>query len=82
MVYHHKLCVSPALPEPYDAEYHWVKGDMFSTVSFDRLFMPKGIKGDESKRIYDQRVLDKADLKKVQQCVLHGIGLGLLTDYL
>lgn len=56
---------------------------MIYTVSFDRLFlMTHGIKDSSGKRIYDQRVIDKADLLKIQQAVLHGIGLMALTAYL
>lgn len=35
--YHCKLHVTPTLPKPYDAPYHWVKADMVYTVSFARL---------------------------------------------
>lgn len=82
MKYHHKLCFDTPLPAPYDSEFKWVKGDMFSTVAFSRLFLPIAGKDEAGKRIYDVRVLDKADFKKVQQCVLYAIGLGLLTEYL
>ena len=82
MPYHHKLVVDPVLPEPYNEKFHWVKADMLYTVSFDRLFLPFKGKDDQGKRIYDVRVIDKADLIKIQQCVLHGIGLMALTEYL
>lgn len=80
--YHHKLHVDPVLPRPYNAPYHWVKADMIYTVSFDRLFLPFEKKVGTGKRVYDVRVIDKADLLKIQQCLLHGIGLTELTDYL
>jgi uncharacterized protein YifN (PemK superfamily) len=82
MPYHHRLVIDPVLPEPYDAEICWVKADMLYTVSFDRLHFPFKGKDGNGKRIYDVRVIDKADLLKIQQCVLHGIGLTALTDYL
>ena len=79
--YHHKLHIDPVLPSPYNAQVHWVKADMVYTVSFDRLFLPFE-KKDGGKRIYDVRVIDKADIIKIQQCMLHGLGLTSLTDYL
>ena len=80
--YHFKLHVAPTLPAPYNSDFHWVKADMVYTVSFDRLFLPFGCKDGGGKRIYDVRVIDKADLLKIQQCLLHGLGLSALTDYL
>lgn len=80
--YHYKLHVDPVLPRPYNAPYHWVKADMVYTVSFDRLFLPFEKKDGTGKRVYDVKVIDKADLLKIQRCLLHGIGLTALTDYL
>jgi len=80
--YHHKLHVDPVLPRPYNAPFHWVKADMVYTVSFERLFLPFEKKDGNGKRIYDIRIIDKADLLKIQQCMLHGLGLTTLTDYL
>ena len=82
MAFHHKLYVEPPLPEPYDAKFHWVKADMIYTVSLERLTMPHVGKNLNGKRIYIQHVIDKSDLIKIQQCVLHGLGLTALTDYL
>ena len=80
--YHFKLHVAPVLPKPYNANFHWVKADMVYTVSFDRLFMPFDGKDASGRRQYDVRVIDKADLLKIQQCMLNGLGLTALTDYL
>lgn len=82
MPYHYKLHVEPVLPEPYNARFHWVKADMIYTVSFDRLSLPFNGKDAGGKRVYDVRVIDKADLIKVQECILHGLGLTTLTAYL
>ncbi len=82
MPYHHKLYVSPALPAPYDAPFHWVKADMLYTVSFKRLFLMFDGKTEDGKRNYDVRVIDRADLIKIRACVLHGVGMPELTDYL
>jgi uncharacterized protein YifN (PemK superfamily) len=80
--YHYKLHVDPVLPKPYNANFHWVKADMIYTVSFDRLYLPFEKKDGSGKRNYDVRVIDKSDLIKIQQCLLHGLGLTNLTDYL
>lgn len=80
--YHFKLHTTPPLPEPFNADYHWVKADMVYTVSHNRLILPFIKKDDGGKRIYDIRVIDKSDLIKIQQCLLHGLGLSSLTDYL
>lgn len=80
--YHHKFTLDPVLPRPYNSKTQWVKADMIYTVSFDRLFLPFEKKDGTGKRIYDVRVLDKVEILKIQQCILHGIGLTSLTDYL
>jgi uncharacterized protein YifN (PemK superfamily) len=78
--YHHKLNITPPLPEPYDANHAWVKADMLYTVAFDRLFLPFAKKDTSGKREYDFRVIEKLDLIKVQECVLYGLGLTSLTS--
>nr|WP_181374949.1 type II toxin-antitoxin system PemK/MazF family toxin [Polaromonas sp. H8N]AWD72274.1 toxin, PemK superfamily [Polaromonas sp. H8N] len=80
--YHYRLHTIPPLPSPYDKPAHWVKTDMVYTVSFERLFLMRSGMGADGKRIYDQRVIDKADMLKIQAALLHGIGLTNLTDYL
>lgn len=81
--YHYRLHTTPSLPAPYVSAVHWVKADMLYTVSFERLFlMSHGKKNATGKRIYDQRVIDAADLLKIQAAILQGIGLTTLTSYL
>ncbi len=79
MPYHYKLVVDPPLPKPYDSTVMWVKADMFATVSFSRLFLPRKGKTSNGSRQYDIRIIDKFDLRKIQECVLHAIGLSHLT---
>ena len=73
--YHFKLHVDPVLPKPYDASFHWVKADMLYTVSFDRLHLPFDRKDASGERKYDVRVIDESDLLKIQECMLHALGL-------
>ena len=82
MPYHHKIYTSPLLPSPYNSPHHWVKADMIYTVSFDRLFLLFDGKDDNGKRVYDIRIIDRSDIIKIQQCILHGLGLTTLTEYL
>ena len=82
MPYHHRLSVAPPLPPPYDSPHQWVKADMMATVAFDRLFLPCSGKDPSGKRIYDIRVIDEADLRQIRVCILHGLGLPLLTAHL
>lgn len=80
--YHFKLHVSPPLPKPYDEPVKWVKADMVYTVGFHRLYLPLDKKDGNGKRVYDVRVIEKSDLLKIQQCVLYGLGMANLTEYL
>ncbi len=80
--YHYKLHTIPPLPDPYASTSHWVKADMIYTVSFSRLSLLFSQKDGTGKRVYEQRVVDAADLLKIQAAMLHGIGLTRLTDYL
>jgi uncharacterized protein YifN (PemK superfamily) len=73
--YHYRLHTVPPLPEPYDSEHQWVKGDMVYTVSFDRLFLPFAGKDPLGNRQYDARVIDRADLRA-------GLGMSDLTGHL
>ncbi|WP_399677192.1 type II toxin-antitoxin system PemK/MazF family toxin [Xenophilus sp.] len=81
--YNHKLVFDPVMPAPYNAKEMWVKADMVYTVAFQRLFVPQlGKDPRTGARQYDLRVLEKPDLDAILACVLHGIGLGHLTDHL
>lgn len=73
--YNYKLCLDEPLPDPYDAPIQWVKADMVYTVSFARLSLPFSGKDPSGKRIYVERIIEAEDLRKIQQCILHGIGL-------
>ena len=77
-----KLHIKPPIPPPFESDFKWVKADMIYTVSFSRLSLPHNGKDTTGKRLYIQYVIDKSDLLKIQQCVLHGLGLTPLTDYL
>jgi len=82
MPYHYQLAVAPTLPAPYDSPSHWVKCDMFATVSFQRLNLPFNSRDALGKRRYDIRVIGADDLKEIRKCMLHAIDLSFLTPHL
>ena len=77
--YHCRIRMEPPLPAPYTDTVMWVKADMLCSVSFDRLSLPFVGKDSDGKRVYDVRHVTEVELKDIQACVLHGIGLGRLT---
>src|SRR5690606_23154786 len=80
--FHCQLTFDPPLPEPYSAPRMWVKADMVYAVSFRRLDRPYAGKDLQGKRIYDVRHISEEDFLTVRKCMLHGLGLGALTDHL
>ena len=80
--YHHRILWDEPFPDPYSSPYHWVKGDMIYTMSFDRLSFPHNGKDSKGKRNYVIRHLTDAHLKSVRECILHGIDLSRLTEHL
>jgi mRNA interferase MazF len=75
MPYHYKLTLDEPLPAPHNSKFHWVKGDMLSTVSFDRLSLPYKSKGSNGKRNYIVKIIEDNDLRKIRECVLHALAL-------
>jgi uncharacterized protein YifN (PemK superfamily) len=82
MPYHYQLKLNEPLPEPYDNPISWVKGDMLTTVSFDRLSFPYIGKDSNGKRKYIIRIVSDIDLLKIRECVLHSLALSRLTKHL
>jgi mRNA interferase MazF len=82
MPYHYKLKMDEPLPPPYNSPYHWVKGDMFATVSFDRLDLPCAGRNGAGKRQYIVNVIEEIDLRNIRECMLHAIGLSCLTGHI
>ena len=82
MDYHYRLELEIPLPEPYNSSFQWIKGDMVTTVSLDRLSLPFRGKDNNGKRIYDKRIVDDLDLKKIQICILNALNFSHLTNHL
>lgn len=81
MPYHKQINVFPALPYPFKSKM-WVKGDMLYSVGFHRLNFIRAGKDSTGKREYYYNILSSDQLKVIQSCVLHGLGLSLLTKHL
>ena len=80
--YHHRLLLDPPLPHPYGETEAWAKADMVYTVGFYRLSVPSLGRDASGTRVYDQRFVSDKDLRSIRACVLHGLGLSELTEYL
>lgn len=82
MDYHAKIVIPFQLPQKWGNRERWVKGDMIYSAGFHRLDMLRLGKDKNGKRTYQDRPLPSGMLKIVQRCVLHGLGMGNLTDHL
>jgi mRNA interferase MazF len=62
----------------------WVKGDMVYSVGWHRLDLIRLGKRDPQtgKRLYFKNRLGSEQMKTIRGCVLHGLNLGPLTEYL
>ena len=80
----HHCVIKPKirLPEPFDSAEMWVKADMMATVGFERLDLVRGPREAFAKRKYLIQHLEPDQLKIVYQCLLHALGLSLLTGHL
>lgn len=77
--YNCEIAFDPVMPKPYCEPQMWVKADMVCAVSFDRLSLPYIGKDLQGTRVYDIRHISEDDLRRVQACVLNGMGLARLT---
>ena len=82
MPYHAQIDIQPSLPVYYKSNGLWVKGDMVNAVGFHRLNFIATHKDSNGKRNYYYNTLSDAQLKKIQTCVLRGMGLANLTKHL
>lgn len=75
-----RLVVTPTLPAPFDAAVMWAKCDMLATVCFERLDLFRTGRDQYGKRKYLHPRLPPDDLRRIRAAMLHGLGLGALTD--
>ena len=62
----------------------WVKGDMIYAMGFHRLDLIRLGKRDPitGKRFYFKQKLGRDQMREIYRCVLHGMTLSKLGDYL
>jgi mRNA interferase MazF len=61
----------------------WVKGDMIYSVGFSRLEPIRlGRRQSDGKREYFTNKLGRERMREIYACVLHGLNLGILAQYL
>ncbi|MBN4046604.1 type II toxin-antitoxin system PemK/MazF family toxin [bacterium AH-315-P15] len=82
MQYHRQIDIRPKLPDRYDSDGVWVKGDMIYAVGFHRLDFIRCGKDRSGKRLYHYDPVSDQNLKIIRQCVLRGMGLQTLTKHL
>lgn len=82
MPYHCQIDIRPKLPEHYESDGVWVKGDMVYAVGFHRLDFVRVAKDRMGKRIYYLTPLSDSSIKAIRQCVLRSMGLSALTKHL
>jgi uncharacterized protein YifN (PemK superfamily) len=79
---HAQMDIHPPLPDHYESNDVWVKGDMLYTVALQRLDFIRIGKDANGKRIYYLHPVSNDNLRRIRGCVLSGIGLGSLTNHL
>ncbi|MAW99550.1 MAG: hypothetical protein CMN72_07855 [Sphingomonas sp.] len=81
MPYHCQIDIRPQLPAPFQSDGIWVKGDMVNSVGFHRLDLIRlGTSNGKRQYLYDP--IDADTLRRIRQCVLHGMGMSILTKHL
>ena len=70
MPYHYRLRIDPLLPEPWNSEFMWVKGDMVYSVGFDRLDLLRKGKTADGKRKYIIICLTETQIREIRSCLL------------
>lgn len=80
--FHCEIELENPLPDPWNAEKHWVKGDMIYAIGFHRIELFRDGRDENGKRIYSQKPLSNEHIKQIKRCVLNGLGMQLLTKHL
>lgn len=79
--FHCEITLDHPLPAPFDSPTMWVKADMVATVGFHRLDLIQEGRGADGKRKYLTKKITMEQLRSIQRCVLHGLGLPNLTRH-
>ena len=81
---HHEILDSKSLPKHrlFTHKTSWIKGNMVYSVGLHRLSLIATGRDSSSKRSYINHRIDENALKVVQKCVLCGLNLPELAQYL
>lgn len=79
MPWHAEIALDLELPERWSSGSCWVKGDMIYAIGFHRADLFRLGKATNGRRTYQTAALSAEKMRKVQRCVLEGIGLSHLT---
>ena len=82
MQYHCQIDLPQELPDWFEKEGVWVKGDMVASVGFHRLDLVRLGKDVRGRREYCYRSVTDENLRKIRRCVLAGMGMVQLTKHL
>lgn len=81
MPYHCMIEIPFSRLPSFFAKKMWVKGDMVMAVGFHRLDLVRLGKDTLGNRQYLTEPLSDDEFRKVQKCVLHGLGFSHLTKH-
>ena len=82
-LYHYHLELNVDFPPHLDlSNSMWVKGDMINTVSFERIDFIQIGRNTAGKRTYYLNTITHHQMKAVEACMLHSLGLSTLTKHL
>ncbi|MBO6511419.1 MAG: type II toxin-antitoxin system PemK/MazF family toxin [Roseibium sp.] len=75
MDHHAEIELPFSLPRPFTSKTQWIKGDMVSAVSLDRLLSFRLGKAKDGKRIYLTETIGEDLLKIAHDCVIASLGI-------
>jgi mRNA interferase MazF len=82
MPYHTEITIPFDIPEPWGNVSRRVKGYMVYALSIERLNLLRLARDGSGKRRHQTQVLPTDDLRRIQVCVLNGLGMNGLTRFL
>lgn len=80
--YHREMEIPFLLPIRWGNIPRWVKGDMVNAVGFHRADLRRLERAGQGRRNYQTSVLSEEAVRRMRACVLHGMGLSILTKHL
>jgi len=75
--YHLEIIFDPPYCLKYSEKTMWLKGDMVYAMNLSRLSRPHSKDPITGDRIYPIRIIDPSIMRKVEKCVMIGLGINL-----